>query len=210
LSTGQKNKLFENGLSLDSVSKIREAFKEFATPDTYFRLTFDGDPYIEGSANAFNKSTVKTYPLKSFDELLDKGQLPTRALITKFNSKSYGDIESLLQKFRDFLGNSLNVFNSGTKYAEITNSDVNKASAIRFLQKYLGFDFKNIACIGDAANDVCMAEVVSKNGGMSVSMANGTVEMKKASDFVTDDVDSGGFLRFVNEILEINKINGKK
>ena len=201
----EKNKLFENQLSLDSVQKLREAFRELKAPNTFFRLTFDGDPYIEGSAKAFETSSVKTYSIDSFDELLNKGQLPTRALIAKFDSKSYGDIENLLQKFRKILGTSLNIFNSGIKYGEITNNNVSKASAIDFLQKYLKLDFKNVACIGDAANDVCMAELVSKNGGMSVSMGNGMDIMKEASDFVTTDVDNGGFLKFVDEILEINK-----
>lgn len=127
-----KNKLFENKLSLENVKRIRAAFEELKAPNTFFRFTFDGDPYIEGSAKAFERSTVKTYSIRSFDELLDKGQLPTRVLIAKFDSKSFSDIEALLQRFREILGNSLNIFNSGTKYAEITNSDVSKANAIRF------------------------------------------------------------------------------
>lgn len=199
-----KRKLYENKLTLDNVQKIRKAFDELKAPDTYFRLTFDGDPYIEGSAEAFKTSSVKTYPLRSFDELLDKGYLPTRALIAKFNSKSYNDIEMLLQRFREILGNSLNIFNSGTKYAEITNRDVSKSGAIGFLQKYFGWDYRNTACIGDAANDVCMAELLSKNGGVSVSMGNGIDAMKKSSRFITDDVDNGGFSKFVDAILEIN------
>ena len=157
------------------------------------------------SAKAFEKSSIKTYSVNSFEELLDKGQLPTRAQIAKFDSKYYSDLEILLQKFRDFLGNGLNVFNSGTKYAEITNDNVSKASAIEFLQKYFRFDFKNLACIGDSENDVSMAKLVSKNGGMSVSMDNGIDVMKKASDFVTTDVDKGGFFNFICEVVEINK-----
>ncbi|MCQ2740226.1 MAG: HAD family hydrolase [bacterium] len=202
---GAKNKLFENKLSLDNVQKIRTAFRKLQAPDTYFRFTFDGELYIEGSAKALETSSVKTHSLNSFDELLDKGQLPTRAFIAKLNSKSYNDIEILVQKFREILGEGLSVFNSGIKFAEITNKDVSKASAIEFLQKYFGFNFENIACIGDSANDVCMAKLVSQNGGMSVSMANGTEEMQKVSDFITEDVDNGGFLNFVNEILKINK-----
>ena len=52
-----------------------------------------------------------------------------------------------------------------------------------------------------------MAKLVSQHGGMSVSMGNGTDDMKKNSDFITSDVNSGGFLNFVNEIFEINKKN---
>lgn len=200
-----KNKLFENKLSFESVEKILDAFKRLQAPDTYYRLTFDGDPYIEGSAQAFEKSTVKTYSVNSFYELLNRGILPTRALIAKFNSKSFKDIEELLSKFREILGGGFNIFNSGTKYAEITNNTVSKAGAIKFLQKYLKCDSQNIASIGDAENDICMSEYVSKNGGMSVAMGNCTEEMKEVSDFITDTVDEGGFLKFVNTILEINK-----
>lgn len=50
-----------------------------------------------------------------------------------------------------------------------------------------------------------MAELISQNDGMSVSMGNGIEMMKKASIFITDDVDNGGFLKFVNEVLAINK-----
>jgi len=196
----EKNKLFESILSLESVQKIREAFNRFKTKDSCLTMTFDGENYMEAAKSSFRK----THCISSFDELLNKGQLPTRAMLAKFDSKSFDDIERFLENFRAFLGSKLNVCSASMRNAEILNPSATKANGIEFLQKLLRFDFKNAACIGDAGNDVQMAKLISERGGISVSMGNGTDVMKEASDFITDSIENDGYYKFVDTVLNIN------
>jgi Cof subfamily protein (haloacid dehalogenase superfamily) len=201
----QKNKLYENNLSAKDVLHIQKIFNKLKNSNTYLRFNFDGDPYIENNASAFEKSPVKTYVVNKFNDLLEKGLLPTRAIIAKFDSESYETIEYFISQIKPKLADHLNIFSSGQKFIEITNKDVSKANAINFLQKYLNFEYKNIASIDDSDNDVSMSSLISQNGGFSVAMDNGSELMKTESRFITRSVDNDGFFDFVNEILQLNR-----
>ena len=203
----QKNKIAQNLLSLESVRWILKVADELKQRGL-FRLSFDGDSYTEGTNAAFRNTNISVHGIKSFNEILDKGMLPARAIFAKMDSKSFADIEPLKRKLMSIFGDKLSVFVSGHKYCEITNKDVSKASGIEALCKKLNYEYKNMACIGDAENDISMARFLSENGGMSICMGNGTKQMKQSSRFLTADVDSDGFSRAAEAIIEINRANG--
>lgn len=67
--------------------------------------------------------------------------------------------------------------------------DVNKATAIRELEKIYGVDRAHVICFGDADNDVEMIGTA----GISFAMKNGSDELKKVADYVTpEDNDHDG------------------
>ena len=136
------------------------------------------------------------------------------------NSKSFSDIEPLRQYLDALFGKDLSVFVSGHKFCEITNKVVSKALGVEFLHKFLNIDFKNMASIGDAENDLSMSELLSRNGGMSIAMGNGVQKMKdiciKLSNKIKSNINSLIFLyggnqlnldKTFNEITKENKIN---
>ena len=198
-----KNKIHQDLLSLPFVKEIIKVAKELKQGNL-FRLSFDGNSYVEGSPEAYRGSSIYVQGLKSFNEMLDKGFLPARAIFANFNSKSFAGIEPIKQILTELFGKDLSVFVSGHNYCEVTNKTVSKANGIETLRRTLGYDYADMVCIGDAENDLSMAQLLTQNGGISISMGNGVPSMKANSRFVTDDVDCDGFAKAADTILEIN------
>lgn len=73
-------------------------------------------------------------------------------------------------------------------YTEVTNKNVNKWEAIKYLIKYLKIEEEQTICIGDNMNDLKMV----KNCGMGIAMKNSALEQKNVAKFVTDDNNSDG------------------
>ena len=122
----------------------------------------------------------------------------------------FDTIKNFTDKVKQNLNDdSLNIVNAAKCCCEIMKKDVSKGNALKFLKEYLKYDYKNIACIGDAENDVEMAKIVTENGGMSISMGNGTIHLKEVSRFITSPVGDNGFSRAVETILNINKKNSQ-
>lgn len=73
-------------------------------------------------------------------------------------------------------------------YTEVTNKNVNKWEAIKYLIEYLKIEEEQTICIGDNMNDLKMV----KNCGMGIAMKNSALEQKNVAKFVTDDNNSDG------------------
>lgn len=80
-------------------------------------------------------------------------------------------------------------------YTEITNKNVNKWSAIKFLADKLKIKDEEIICIGDNINDLEMI----KNAGLGVAMENGLSEVKDEADIVTKSNDDSGIAHIINK-----------
>lgn len=76
--------------------------------------------------------------------------------------------------------------------------DVNKATAIRTLEKIYGIDRAHVICFGDADNDIEMIGTA----GISFAMKNGSPELKEVADYVTpEDNDHDGIALALTEVL---------
>ena len=51
--------------------------------------------------------------------------------------------------------------------------------------------------IGDQNNDIEMI----KTAGVGIAMGNGTEEIKKAADYITDTIDNDGFVKAVEKFV---------
>ncbi len=169
--------------------------------------------HIDGQAYTTRKDLVANYShaqdtvkwVSSFDELLQQGKLPTKAVLFKSDSTNIRDLDDA----RDFLeekliGRDLNVFNAARHFCEITNNSVSKGAAMRIVSDDLGMSLKNAAALGDAENDIEMIKMLSQDGGLSIAMGNAIPRLKTDAKAITDDVEKGGWALATGEILKNN------
>lgn len=80
---------------------------------------------------------------------------------------------------------------------DIISETGGKVAGIRHIQKFLGISREEIMAFGDAGNDIEML----KYAGIGVAMGNAGENVKKAADFVTDDIDKDGVWKALRHFL---------
>lgn len=87
-------------------------------------------------------------------------------------------------------------------YIEIRNKGVSKGQALRAVLPELGLSRRDLAAIGDYANDLEMC----RHANLSASMANGIEELRTLVDFVTRKSNNeGGTAEFYRYILDAQR-----
>lgn len=79
----------------------------------------------------------------------------------------------------------------GSKGGELTAPGISKGTGILHALKLLGGNVENTYCFGDSANDMEMMKVCAH----SVAMGNGSEDVKKNAEYVTEDVDQDGIYK---------------
>ena len=82
-------------------------------------------------------------------------------------------------------------------FCEIANKNATKGNAIKFLAEKYGIKTEEVLAIGDQNNDIEMV----KSAGIGVAMGNGTEEIKKEADYITDSVENDGFVKAINKFV---------
>ena len=93
----------------------------------------------------------------------------------------------------------LYIVKSTPHFCEISNAEAKKSSAVEFLCKYWNIKKEEVLTIGDQNNDIELL----KTGGIKIAMGNGTPELKKYADFITDTVNNDGFVKAVEKFIKI-------
>lgn len=100
---------------------------------------------------------------------------------------------------------SRKIIKQGTKeeeiayfYTEITNKDVNKWTALKYLIDKLNIAQSETIGIGDNINDKELIE----NTGMGIAMGNSSPEMKKMAKDVVRDNNSNGIAEAINKYIK--------
>ena len=70
-----------------------------------------------------------------------------------------------------------------------------KSLSVEFLRNYWGIKKEEVLTIGDQNNDIDLVEC----GGIGVAMGNGTEELKKCADYITDTCDNDGFVKAIEK-----------
>ena len=164
----------EKGLAeAEALDKKAEAMAKYAS----------GKGKVIADIEEFNKNVMKQYTLLSRKELYRND----------INKISYilGSYQDHLDAKRDFphlVENTWGGKGEMALFGDIGPSGIDKKYAIKILLDYLNIDPKDTIAFGDANIDISMFEVC----GYGVAMGNGGEGIKKAADYITDDVDHDG------------------
>lgn len=146
------------------------------------------DEYIK---NYIGDKGIDYFKVNSFDDL-DFSKL-NKLLAIDYNPEFIDSYISELQKKYP----QIYVVKSFKYFCEIANKTATKGNAIKLLANKLGFSEKEVMAIGDQNNDIEMIVTA----GIGVAMGNGTPEIKKNADFITDTIENDGFVKAVDKFV---------
>lgn len=192
------NLVFERLIPVDTVSKIINLAELNRVP-----IVLEGTDYHWVSKKGFEKDNFVDRMYKNMGERAIKGLSISDGMKVnkvsgdRLNCSIYENFKSELVDEFDFIEHGLapNIDqNPGTEDNEIAGvfelvpKGTSKAMGIRKYCEYRNVDPKDTIAVGDSANDIEMLRAV----GFSIAMGNGTDDIKKISDYVTDDIHKDG------------------
>lgn len=184
--------LYQSNLNSDYAKEIIKWARE---NDIHLNLYIDDKLYVEKDndiVKSYTDGKFIDYTVCSFDDLEIKDVNKLLAIDMKNPDRVTGWVEILKAKYPD-----LYIVKSTPYFCEIGSSEAKKSLGVKFLCDMWGIKREEVLAIGDQNNDIDLVEA----GGIGVAMGNGTPELKKSADYITDTVDNDGFVKAVEKFV---------
>ncbi len=176
----------------------REIIKDLRKEKVSINIYRDEELIVEKESEYikdYSQSKKVGYTLvKNFDEIEFKTLNKILAIDLNPNK-----INKLIKDLRKKYSPKVYVVKSMPQYCEISNIQATKGNAVRFLANKWGIKKEEIMAAGDNDNDIEMLLAA----GIKIAMGNGTDELKKVADFVTDTVDNDGIVKAIEKFINI-------
>ncbi len=174
----------------------RQVINDLRAKNIHINVYVNDQLYVENDDDyikEYIKDKMITYKVvNSFDELkFDK----LNKVLAIDNDKDL--INSLVKELGKKYKDDTFVVKSTDYFCEIANKDATKGNAVKFLAQKWGLGLDEVLAIGDQNNDIDMVKVA----GVGVAMGNGTSEIKKEADYITDTVENFGFIKAINKFV---------
>lgn len=92
------------------------------------------------------------------------------------------------------------VTNTGEIYIDVDPYGVNKAEAVKLLQKNLNITNDNTYCFGDSTNDLSMVQYA----GTGVALWNATQDLKEAADVIIGSNNEPSIATYISNVISQN------
>ena len=165
----------------------KENLKKVNTEKTNINIVQNIYDYIENLEN--NKISKIS--------ICDKDKMVFDSILKKLKTIENLDILEVGHMSRKYIENGTEIVPIEFYYTEITNENVNKWEAIKFLIERLNIKPEEVIAIGDNINDKEMLE----NAGLGVAMGNAAPYIKEFADDVTLDNDNNGVAKAVEKYI---------
>jgi len=149
---------------------------------------FSEKKLTESPSPKYIKNFDKIYNLKAYKILLITNE---ESLTERLKNK----IEKVFQEIG--LTNSIKIYQSKSKYIEITDFLATKGIALRHIMNKFRIDRNNTMAIGDSYVDLTMKNYV----GIFVTLNNAPEDLKKMADFVTKSNDEDGVYYAIKSVI---------
>ncbi len=93
--------------------------------------------------------------------------------------------------------NKYAVHNTGNIYIDIDPLGVNKAAAVKTLQKNLNISNENTYCFGDSSNDISMVEYA----GTGIALWNSTQDLKEVADVIIGSNNEPSIATYISNVI---------
>ena len=127
----------------------------------------------------------------------DKDKMVFKNILRKMKEIEKLDILEVAHMSRKYIENGTEIVPIEFYYTEITNENVNKWEAIKFLIEKLDIKPEEVMAIGDNMNDKEMLE----NAGLGIAMGNAAPYIKEFANDVTLDNDNSGVAKAIEKYI---------
>ena len=156
--------------------------------------------YIDGDLVYREKNDCAVIYEKSYGfpgivtpDLLDRKEIITPKVLFVTDS----DLMDAFQKRTEEMFPMLAVRRSKPIYLELTQPDISKGKALKFVADAYGVDQKDVIAVGDAEIDHSMIEYA----GLGVAVANADERLKKIADIVCASNNDGGIADVIEQYI---------
>ena len=163
--------------------------KQFA----YVERTDEG--FVEGVMPYYHR-TKRVEDQNAIIDAIEAGQIDDA--IVKLAVYVIGPVEPLAQATLANFADTHQYAISGANWADLQIRGVDKGSAVRDLQRFLGVDRSQTAVFGDAGNDLSMMS----EGDLSFAMANASADVIEAARFVAPSNNEAGVIQVLRALLK--------
>lgn len=184
------NTLYQSNLPVQTAKEIIQWGRQ---NNVHLNLYLDDKLYVEEDNEIIQyyiKGKFVNYTVCSFDNLEIKNVNKLLAIDINDAQKVSKWVEILKEKYPE-----LYIVKSTPYYCEIGPSNATKSKSVEFLSKYWGLKKEEVLTIGDQNNDIDLVEC----GGIGIAMGNGTEELKKCADYITDTCENNGFVKAIEK-----------
>lgn len=186
------NTLYQKNLEPDYAKKIIQWARE---NNIHINLYLDDKLYVEhdnDTVKFYTDGKFIDYTVCSFDDLKIENVNKILAIDLTNYEKVSSWVDELSEKFPE-----LYIVKSTPYFCEIGSKQAKKSLGVEFLRKMWGIKKEEVLAIGDQNNDIDLIQ----SGGIGVAMGNGSDEIKKCADCITDTVDNDGFATAVEKFV---------
>ena len=163
--------------------------KQFA----YVERTDEG--FVEGVMPYYHR-TKRVEDQNAIIDAIEAGQIDDA--IVKLAVYVIGPVEPLAQATLANFADTHQYAISGANWADLQVQGVDKGSAVRDLQRFLGVERAQTAVFGDAGNDLSMMGVAD----LSFAMANASQDVIEAARFVAPSNNEAGVIQVLRALLK--------
>ena len=184
--------IFDTPVSLDTYKELYNLSKQLGV--NIHALTLGGvhtpknNPYT-GVESSINKIPVTEGAIEDIDP-------STKIIKVMFvdDPKKLDDITPLIP---DWVKEKYTVVRSADIFLEFLNKNVNKGVGVSIIAERFGIKPQEVICIGDAENDISMI----RYAGLGVAMANATLDVKAAADYITLTNEEDGVAHVIEKFM---------
>ena len=152
------------------------------------------DRFVEGVMPYYHR-TKRVEDQSAIIDAIEAGEIDDA--IVKLAVYVIGPVEPLAQATLANFANTHQYAISGANWADLQIRGVDKGSAVRDLQRFLGIERAQTAVFGDAGNDLSMMS----EGDLSFAMANASADVVEAARFVAPSNNEAGVAQVLRALL---------
>ena len=153
------------------------------------------DRFVEGVMPYYHR-TKRVEDQNAIIDAIEAGQIDDA--IVKLAVYVIGPVEPLAQATLANFADTHQYAISGANWADLQIQGVDKGSAVRDLQRFLGVERAQTAVFGDAGNDLSMMGVAD----LSFAMANASQDVIEAARFVAPSNNEAGVAQVLRSLLK--------
>ena len=152
------------------------------------------DLFVEGVAPYYHR-TQCVEDQEAVIDAIEAGQIDDA--IVKLAVYAIGPVGALAEATLAHFADTHQYAISGANWADLQIRGVDKGSAVRDLQRFLGVDCSQTAVFGDAGNDMSMMS----EGDLSFAMANASQDVIEAARFIAPSNNEAGVAQVLRALL---------